>query len=187
MNTYTRITIGTIFAVALVIFVGVGIGIVTHDTQAREPAITQLTDAQKGEILWLARILYSETKRPEEQVLVGWVVRNRVETNYMGSSYREVALKYGQFSGLHAFDRNYNHNVSRTYASGGEVWKRTLAIAEAIYTAPDVLRPFPKTVRHFISPHALSVVPKWARDREPVHTITDTKTKRVRFAFYDNI
>ncbi len=32
-----------------------------------------------NETLWLARCIYSETKRPEEQELVAWVVRNRVE------------------------------------------------------------------------------------------------------------
>ena len=32
------------------------------------------------EILWLARAMYSETKRPHEQELVAWVVRNRLES-----------------------------------------------------------------------------------------------------------
>src|SRR3990167_3969174 len=75
------------------------------------------------EILWLARLIYSETKRPEEQILVAWVVRNRVESNYTGESYKEVALHDSQFSGLNSFDKQYQENITRSYDDNGGAWQ----------------------------------------------------------------
>lgn len=46
----------------------------------------------EDEILWLARTIFSETKRPHEQELVAWVVRNRVETGYRGNATYEAAV-----------------------------------------------------------------------------------------------
>ncbi|WP_243663594.1 cell wall hydrolase [Rhodothermus marinus] len=56
-------------------------------------------EAIDSETLWLARVIYSETKRPEEMELVAWVVRNRVETRFRGkATYRDVVLDPFQFS-----------------------------------------------------------------------------------------
>ena len=44
------------------------------------------------ETLWLARCIYSETKRPAEQELVAWVLRNRVETGYRGQTTYESTV-----------------------------------------------------------------------------------------------
>ena len=36
-----------------------------------------------SETLWLARAMFSESKRHDEQELIGWTVRNRVEASWM--------------------------------------------------------------------------------------------------------
>lgn len=141
----------------------------------------------KQEILWLARVIYSETKRENEQVLVAWIVRNRVETGFRGDTYEEVAKSPSQFSGLNSKDSNYWHNISRDYDSGGGKWKKALSIAEAVYYADNSLRPFPETVRHFYSPKGVSVDPGWSADKKPVLLIKDSDSKNLRFAFYDSV
>jgi spore germination cell wall hydrolase CwlJ-like protein len=144
-------------------------------------------DDVREEILWLARVIYSETKKADEQVLVAWVVRNRVETGYLGDSYKEVATYRNQFSGLNTFDGQYLHNITRSHKSSGDSWENALEIAEAVYSAPSFLRPFPKTVRHFYSPISAKVEPKWATGSKPVLVVRDNSQKNVRFAFYDEI
>jgi hypothetical protein len=141
------------------------------------------------EILWLARIIYSETKEANEQVLVAWVARNRVETAYRGrDTYHGVAIDKGQFSGLNPRDNQYLHNISRSYVSRGESWDSALEIAEAVYSSSGYLRPFSKSVRHFYSPRAVRFDPKWAADHKPALVIRDSSEDRhVRFAFYDGI
>jgi len=142
----------------------------------------------KEEILWLARVIYSETKKESEQVLVAWVVRNRVETNFNGNSYREVATSRGQFSGLNVSDLQYIHNISRNYDSGGESWSKALQVAEAVYSSPVFLRPFSKTVRHFYSPISTSVDPAWSGDLKPTLVVRGPYPERhIRFAFYDSV
>ena len=141
------------------------------------------------EILWLARIIYSETKKANEQVLVAWVVRNRVETNYHGGdTYHDVATAKGQFSGLNPSDAQYLHNISRNYKSGGESWVKALDVAEAVYSSPSFLRPFPKTVRHFYSPRSVKVDPEWAAELKPVLVTRDlSEDRNIRFAFYNSV
>lgn len=147
-----------------------------------------LLTREETEILWLARILYSESKRAHEQKLIAWVVRNRVETNFRGGdTYEEIALQDNQFSGLHSYDARYEHNISRQYASEGQAWKNALAIAKEVYHAPGSSRPFRQTTRHFYSPQAVTNHPNWIAGKRAVHTITDPHTRQVRFAFYDRV
>src|SRR5690606_41478736 len=101
------------------------------------------------ETLWLARCIYSETKRPEEMELVAWVVRNRVETRYRGrSSYRDVVLDPFQFS---AFNPN---NPKRSFYSTLDTrrpigsWQRALTIAHSVRQAEAEYRPFSMQTRH---------------------------------------
>jgi spore germination cell wall hydrolase CwlJ-like protein len=147
-----------------------------------------VADARENEeILWLARVIYSETKRENEQVLVAWIVRNRVETNFRGDTYERVAKSPSQFSGLNQKDLNYWHNITRDYDSQGEKWQKALKIARAVYHADDSLRPFPATVRHFYSPRSVRVDPGWSADKKPVLLIKDNDSVHLRFAFYDSV
>ena len=144
-------------------------------------------EAIDQEVLWLARALYSETKKPEEQALVAWVIRNRVESPLYPDTYKEVVLQYGQFSGLNARDKQYNVNVSLGYGDTSSAWDSALSIARAVYFADPILRPLPAGVMHFYSPVSVVVTPKWAQGIEPSHTVKDPATNTVRFAFYADV
>lgn len=146
-----------------------------------------MTSTDKREILWLARIMYSETKRPDEQRLIGWVVRNRVDTGYTGRTYEDVAKHSGQFSGLQPYDARYEHNISRWRSSSGESWQVALDIAKEVYFADSSERPITLTTRHFYSPNAVSKTPAWAQNRQATELVKDPKTNQVRFALYDKI
>lgn len=139
------------------------------------------------EILWFARTIYSETKKPEEQTLVAWVIRNRVESKYFPNTYKEVVLQQGQFSGMHATDKQFATNVSMEYADESPSWDSALSIARAVYYADPILRPLPGTVTHFYSPISVSRTPSWAAATKPAHEVRDPATNSVRFAFYADI
>ena len=65
------------------------------------------------DVLWLARCIYSETKKAHEQELVAWVIRNRVETGYRGeSTYEGTVLDPYQFSAF-----NPGSSKRRLYAT----------------------------------------------------------------------
>lgn len=140
-----------------------------------------------SEVLWLARAIYSESKRTEEQTLVAWVIRNRVESPFYPDTYKSVVLQRGQFSGMHATDAQYWVNVSLGYKDTSPAWDSALSIARAVYFADPILRPLPATVLHFYSPISMDGSPSWAKGLEPAHTVRDLKTNDVRFAFYADI
>ena len=76
-----------------------------HISYAQEASFDTLTERmnrlnplEQDEVLWLARCVYSESNLKHEQKVIAWVVRNRVDTEYRGTSYREVVLEPLQFS-----------------------------------------------------------------------------------------
>ncbi len=149
-----------------------------------ETAITVNAD---DEVLWFARAIYSETKVASEQALVAWVIRNRVESDKYPDTYKEVVLQSGQFSGFSISDKQYHINTSMTFKDSNPSWDTAVAIAQAVYTAPEALRPLSKGVMHFYSPISVSNTPSWAAGREADHVVRDTKTNGIRFAFYADI
>lgn len=136
------------------------------------------------ELLWLARCIYSETKQPEEQELVAWVVRNRVETNYRGrTTYRSTVLDPWQFS---AFNRNSPkraHYSSLTDASTAQGFSAALEIAERVANAPAHERPFSPQTRHFYSERSMvgGRTPAWAVNKQPVAISGNIDPRRFRF------
>ncbi len=142
------------------------------------------------ETLWLARCIYSETKRPEEQELVAWIVRNRVETAYRGKrSYRGVVLDPYQFSAF-----NPGSPVRRYYIrlqSGARMpgWQRAMAVAYAVRHAPPRLRPFSHKTRHFYSERSMrgSTHPDWAVGMHPVTPERPHPLDARRFRFYEGV
>jgi hypothetical protein len=156
-----------------------------YKSEPQDPIRTVKDD---DEILWLARVIYSESKRAEEERLVAWTVRNRVETGYRGNeTYQDAALDPKQYSGLNKGDAQYKINISRTYASTGKAWQQAVAIAHEVYYAPSTERPFSVTVRHFYSPISVTHDPEWASEERAVEKVVDPHTKSVRFAFYDGV
>jgi spore germination cell wall hydrolase CwlJ-like protein len=151
-------------------------------TAERAPALT------KEDILWLARVIYSETKRPSEQELVAWVVRNRVETGYRGKdTYRDVVLDRYQFSAFNPNTRTRSHYAALEWNSTERGFARAVAIAANVATAEWSERPFSETTRHFYSRRSMpgGATPAWAQNAQPVALDRDVEPDR--FRFYANV
>ena len=141
-------------------------------------------EIDREEVLWLARAIYSETKRPHEQELVAWVLRNRMETGYRGkTTYRSVVLDPWQFS---AFNRNSPkraHYSSLDETSKAAGFQTAIEIAERVATASATDRPFAETTRHFYSERSMvgGRKPAWAYNQQPVALDRDVDPRRFRF------
>lgn len=157
------------------------------EAEAAPPAYApeRVTD----DVLWLARVIYSETKRAEEQELVAWVIRNRVETRYRGKkTYREVVLDPWQFSAFNANDPKRRQFIALSAGSKAEGFEQALRIAHDVYYAKDEARPFSETTRHFYSERSMKGPkkhPNWAAGKRPV--ALDRSVDPRRFRFYASI
>ncbi len=142
----------------------------------------------KEDILWLARVIYSETKRPHEQELVAWVVRNRVETGYRGRhTYKDIVLDPYQFSAFNPRTSKRNHYASLEWTSMASGFQTALSIAAKVATASPADRPFSETTRHFYSRRSMrgGTAPHWAHQARPV--ALDRHVEPDRFQFFDQI
>jgi len=140
--------------------------------------------------LWMARVIYSETKEPEEQELVAWVVRNRKDTNYRGKdTYKEIALDPYQFSAFIPGTRTREEYTSLTPKSTLPGWQNALSIAQEVKNAPDSLRPFSEATRHFYSEQSMvgGRAPAWARGKSPVKPKRPIELNAKRFRFYAGV
>ncbi|MEM9996537.1 MAG: hypothetical protein AAF809_02460 [Bacteroidota bacterium] len=146
-------------------------------------------DAVSPDVLWLARCIYSETKRPDEQELVAWVVRNRVDTRYRGQdSYREVVLDPFQFSAFNADSGKRRFYSSLTPESRWRGWQNALRIAHEVYWANQDDRPFHKRTRHFYSERSMKdfVKPYWVEGYAPIE-LPNHDIDPWRFRFYKGV
>ena len=136
------------------------------------------------DVLWLARVIYSETKRNEEQELVAWTVRNRVETGYRGKkTYRDVVLDPWQYSAFNKNSPKRHHYANLAPASTARGFQSALRVAHDVYYAEVEERPFSKTTRHFYSERSMvgGRTPKWAVGKRPVALDRDIDPRRFRF------
>lgn len=149
----------------------------SYAQEAPEPAITE-------EVIWLARVIYSETKQPKEQELVAWVVRNRMETQYRGAStYQQVVLAPWQFSAFNSNAPKRVHYTSLTSESQEPGWQTAIAIAYDVLNAPADMRPFAQDTRHFYSERSMvgRSHPAWATGQRPVSLDREVDPRRFRF------
>ena len=147
-------------------------------------------EAIDTETLWLARGIYSETKEPQEQELVAWTIRNRVETGYRGNaSYEEAVLDPYQFSAFIAGTRTRAHYGSLQADSDEPGFKNAVAIAKQVKEAKASERPFAETTRHFYSEQSMvgGKAPNWAVGKMPVKPARPIELDAKRFRFYANI
>ena len=144
-----------------------------------------------SETLWLARMMYSESNRLEEQELVGWVLRNRVESGYRGwTTYRGSVLAPRQYSAFTAGSATRKKYLSLWPDSVAPGWAETLALAFYVRHAPDSLRPFGPHVRHFYSAIAMKIpgaAPDWVAGHDPVEPARPLALDPERFRFYAGI
>ncbi len=146
-------------------------------------------EAIDSETLWLARVIYSETKRPEEMELVAWVVRNRVETRFRGkATYRDVVLDPFQFSAFIPYNPRRQYYMRLTPHSRAPGWQQALSIAYYVRFADTTHRPFSIRTRHFYSEQSMTgrLLPVWAEGVHPVQPMRYRVDDR-RFRFYEDI
>jgi hypothetical protein len=144
---------------------------------------------QHEELLWLARCIYSETKRPIEQLYVAWVIRNRVETQYRGqTSYKSVVLDPHQFSAFNTASYSRSYYASLDASSDRAGWHQALRIAQYVMDAPVRNRPFSLLTRHFYSEQSMdtSQPPQWSQNVQPIR-MTEHQIDLSRFRFFTGI
>ena len=144
-----------------------------------------------AETLWLARAIYSETKRPHEQELVAWVVRNRVDTGYRGSTtYREAVLDPYQFSAFNPGSSKRSLLTSLKPDTPLPRWQQALWVARYVRHAEPVYRPFSIETRHFYSKRSMKDrrAPYWAEGTRFVSLDAQQYTvDEERFRFFKQI
>ncbi len=164
-----------------------------------KPVVRYLTPAQLNElflpdeidedVLWVARAIYSETKRPEEMELVAWVIRNRVETCYRGKcTYKDVVLDPYQFSAFNPGSPLRRYYMSLTPKSKAPGWETALKIAYYVVHADSTQRPFSIRTRHFYSERSMRwrMRPRWAAEGREV-ALRDRVIDKARFRFYEDV
>ncbi|MEZ4702441.1 MAG: cell wall hydrolase [Rhodothermales bacterium] len=143
-----------------------------------------------NETLWLARCIFSETKRPEEQELIAWVVRNRVEIGYRGkTSYKEVVLDPFQFSAFNSESPEAPYYSSLALQHDESGWQRALSIAYYVRHARPQYRPFSAETLHFYSQQSMigRREPVWARGLTPIRPPEHYRLDERRFRFFEGI
>lgn len=150
--------------------------------------VKQLSPMQMDEVLWLARGVYSESDRAEEQRLVAWVIRNRVETGFRGDSYRDVILEPRQFSAFNTPSQRREYILSLDQDDVVPSWMSALDVSLSVYGSRPSDRPFEIDTRHFYSP--VSMVgrdrPNWASAGLELSS-TDLGVDPNRFRFFSGI
>ena len=162
-------------------------GLPTHVVSDAVPAFD--ADRVSADVLWLARCAYSETKKPHEQELVAWVIRNRVETGYRGQrTYPAVVLDPFQFSAFNPGSSKRSLYANLAPGSDSEGWQRALEVAHDVYHAPASARPLGATTRHFYSERSMvgGRVPTWAVGHRPIRPGVARVDPR-RFRFYSGV
>ena len=141
------------------------------------------------DVLWLARCIYSETKRGHEQELVAWVIRNRVETEYRGQdTYEGVVLDPYQFSAFNPGNPKRRLYTSLTPLSDSPSFHTALEIAHKVYHASPRNRPFSERTRHFYSERSMvgGRAPNWSTGHQPVRP-TGFRIDPRPFRFYSGV
>lgn len=143
------------------------------------------------ETLWLARAMFSESKRHDEQELIGWTVRNRVEAGHRGcAAYRECILDPFQFSAFLPGQPKQSYYTGLSETSDVAGWQRTLALAYYVRHADGRLRPFSSSVLHFYSEQSMLVpglAPDWVGDLIPIVPARRIQLDEERFRFYSGV
>ncbi len=144
-----------------------------------------------AETMWLARAMFSESKRADEQELIGWTVRNRIESNFRGcTTYEQCVLDPFQYSAFLPNQSKLHFYINLTETSTVAGWQKTVALAFYIRHADSGLRPFGRKVRHFYSEQSMvdpDMPPAWVEDFEPVVPRRAFQLDERRFRFYDGV
>lgn len=172
---------------SICLFVHVAFGQLTSFETLKE-RLNQLVPLEQDEVLWLARCVYSESNLQHEQEIIAWVVRNRVDTGYRGSSYREVVLEPLQFSAFNTPSPRRTHILGLNANSTSKAWLQALEVSLDVYQADPLNRPISAETRHFYSPVSMvgGKTPPWAKRATPLD-MDNAEIDPNRFLFYEEI
>jgi len=138
---------------------------------------TELQQAQKKldrptkeELLWMARVMYTEAPTMRLMTYAGSTVIERVKLEEYPNTVRGVATQRWQFEGI---TRNAQNVRDLTLEDYGSQLKWNLAVRAAWFTltTPERYRPL-KGIDHFWSPQSADERPKWAH-RSPEYQVGD--------------
>lgn len=135
--------------------------------------------ATSQDVLWLSRVLYSETDKPVEMYYIAHIVKNRVETCYAGKcSYKEVVLDPYEFS---AFNK-YNSGREMLMRNNRHSTKDPARWAAAKQIALDVYMDNHFDATHFFAQVSMPYgkFPHWAKYGERVPLASNIQDKRLR-------
>ena len=174
-----------------------GLFFTIHASTDVAPPMTLVSDAPPAfvldevndDVLWLARCIYSETKKAHEQELVAWVIRNRVETGYRGETeYEAVVLDPYQFSAFNPGNPKRRLYTSLAPSADSPAFVQALEVAHGVYYAPGSARPFSQKTRHFYSERSMvgGASPNWSEGQTPVRPVGFRVDPR-RFRFYSGV
>ncbi|MFT5144829.1 MAG: hypothetical protein ACI80V_001682 [Rhodothermales bacterium] len=132
--------------------------------------VQSLPPRQMDEVVWLARAVLSESDRTEEQRLVAWVIRNRVETNFRGDTYRDVVLEPRQFSAFNGATPRREYILGLDQTDKVPSWMNALDVSMDVFQARARDRPFGIDTRHYYSPVSMvgPSAPAWASAGRPL-------------------
>jgi hypothetical protein len=153
--------------------------------QALDERLGEFERRLSQEATEVARVVVSETNRPEEMTYIAWVVRHRYKAGWRGaSSYRDVARDPWQFTGLSPASSRQDLHLGppeRLAAHYGPLWDEAVATSLRVLLAPRGSGPFDgRRVFHFYSPGSMGGhYPSWITEKRPVRTSIDPN----RFTF----
>lgn len=172
-NCMHKRTLGVVLLLISLFVANAPDSLLTYTAIERVYAKTDDDCGGDDELVWFARILYSEDqKSSSEYENIAWTVRERVDTEYTGTSYEEVATAPYQYSGLvpdltHENNQNLKLTLDISQLPGNENrknWETAIATAKKVCNAPTSDNPFPPKTRHFYNRSIKT--PFWAKDAD---------------------
>lgn len=143
--------------------------LVSESPSAMEFESTKMERHEAAE--WMARAIYSETKKMSNFEYIAWVIRNRMSSPEYPMSAGKVVLQEDQFS---AFDEPEKRDklMRMTYPKEKNThFRRAYRVALYVLNADPNMNPLPR-VQHFYMEDTMEEKynksqPYWAKGKEP--------------------
>jgi hypothetical protein len=123
------------------------------------------------ELLWMARVMYTEAPTMRLMTYAGSTVIERVNMEEYPNTVRGVATQRWQFEGITRNAQNVRDLTLEDYGSQNLKWNLAVRSAHFILTTPERYRPL-KGIDHFWSPQSADKRPNWAH-RSPEYQVGD--------------
>jgi len=131
--------------------------------------LSKRTYAQEPDQISLARLIFSEAANESSlgKAAVGWVVRNRVESERFPNTYPGVIFQPWQFSGVNSALWEKTYQVKNMSFFENAIWQDCLEIADKVIKGT-IMDPTSRA-DHYYNPRLVS--PYWAKKMTVTRTI----------------